>query len=89
MDAAQFVLENAEDATDQRLLFLCRASGQTEEQFRARPVVFHFDQPQRGNDVGQRGRHFIRDTMEQDLLFLDFGIQSLMCDDRFARPLQD
>jgi hypothetical protein len=62
---------------------------QAEEQFRARPVVFQFDQSQRGDDVGQRGGHFIRDAVEQNLLFLDFGIQSLMRDHRFACPLQN
>ena len=46
IDAAQFVLEDAEDTMDQRLLFLRRAGGQAKEQFRARPVVFHLDQSQ-------------------------------------------
>ena len=35
------------------------------------------------------GGHFIGHAMEQDFLFLDFGIEPLMRDDRFARPLQD
>ena len=40
-------------------------------------------------DVGQRRSHVVRHAMEQDFLFLNFGIQTLMGDDGFARALQD
>ena len=74
---------------DQRLLFLRRARGEAEERFVRGPLSSMFDQSQRGNDVGQRGAHFVGHAMEQDFLFLDFGVQALMRDDGFARPLQD
>ncbi len=74
---------------DQRLLLLRRAGGEPEQQLGARAVIFQFDQAQRGDHVGQRRSHIVRHAMEQDFLFLNFRIQTLMGDDSFARALQD
>jgi hypothetical protein len=83
----QFGREDVENLVDQSLLFLRGPGGEAQQLRDSRWIFFQLDQPERGDHVRERGVHFLRNAVEQDLLFLHFGIQALIRDHGLARFL--